>query len=210
MTQFYHIYLIWGKFFDCLEILCNTTTSLLIVHKVIIFLFKRDIIVDFEKQSRELWIVEFQDPRNMQIMINAAKRGQELTYIFLVIVIFTITNFFLAPAIAVFYQWKSGIPPTEFVYVLPYLVKLPLNLRNPLQHTIGYIPVTICSISLVYYITGIDAFYCTAIQHLVLHLTLLQRSLTELGSSKLAKNNGIESPLEHLHICIEKHKAIIK
>ncbi|XP_012256242.3 odorant receptor 13a-like isoform X1 [Athalia rosae] len=210
LTQFYHVYLIWDNFFDCLEILCNTTTSFLIIHKTIIFIWNRDIILNFESQGRRMWIAEFHDPNNVQIMIEAAKTAQKLTYIFLSIVIFTLTNFFIAPAVSVFYQWRSGVPPEEFHYVLPYLVKLPLDLHQPVQHAIGYIPTTICSITLIYYIAGIDSFYCTSVQHIVLHFKILARSLTQLQTIKHPNCGNAESVMNHLRSCVEKHDAIIK
>lgn len=174
------------------------------------FLSKRDIIVDFEAENRRMWVTEFRDSSNASLMIDYAKRAQKLTYAFFGLVIFTITNFFFAPAIHIIYQWKSGVPPTEFVYVLPYLVNLPLNLHQPLQHAIGYIPVAICSYSLIFYITGIDAFYCSAIQHLVLHLKLLQRSLVEFQPNEPAAEGEGKTAWNHLRRCIKKHQVIIK
>ncbi|XP_046484381.2 odorant receptor 13a-like [Neodiprion pinetum] len=157
-----------------------------------------------------MWITEFRDPDNTDAMISAAKVAHKLTYIFLSIVIFTIANFFFAPAVSIFYQWKSGKAPTEFVYVLPYLVKLPLDLNDSVQHAIAYVPVTICSVSLIFYISGIDAFYCLAIQHLVLHLQLLQRALIKLRLRSLDKKDKTKLALDYLRLCVEKHQAIIK
>lgn len=205
-AQFYHVYSIWGNFAECLEILCDTTTALLILHKAVIFFIKRDMIVDFEEQGRKMWILEFEEPRNRKIMIEAAKTGQKLTYTFQTIVIFTVANHLLAPAISVFYQWKSGVPTTEFSYTLPYFVKFPLDLRHPLEHAIAYIPTTICSVCLVSYISGIDAFYCNTIQQLILRLKILKRSVTHTKWSDFEE----ESPLTLLRSCVNKHSAIIK
>nr|QHN69167.1 odorant receptor 36 [Sirex nitobei] len=198
--QIYRVCTISKDLSNSLEILGNSTTCFVLLSRGLVFFTRSDTIRKIDTLNRKIWIEEFQDELNREMMTSAARTADILTNLLYYLVLFCSCNFYFAPVISICSQWLHGVAKDDFVHDLPFLIFS--NVQDPLYNAIAYVFLSFSAIIVLCYISGVDSCYLVWIQHTRLHIKLLQQDFFRLRQSNDVRRD--------LRVCVFKHNRIYR